>query len=88
MLQRCISLLYFASLLNGQSRIELLRRAANFYNDVTSFDVKGNATAKVPGTSWQITYDSETEAAQPQFIPVGLRGASIDRKSTRLNSSH
>jgi peroxiredoxin len=88
MLKRYLVLLCFAALLYGQSRIELLRRAANFYSDQSSFDVKGSATAKIPGTSWQITYDSETEAAQPQFIPVGPRGASLQAVTTVGNFRH
>ncbi len=86
MLNRCLALLAFAaSMLDGQSRLELLRRAANFYNNLDSVDVKGYATARVPGTSWEITYDAETEAAQPKFIPVGLRASSMQVVTTVSN---
>jgi hypothetical protein len=64
MLQRFLAVLYLsAAMVNGQSRIDLLRRVVAFYNDQGSFDVKGVATAEVPGTSWQFTYDLETEGA-------------------------
>lgn len=82
---RCVALLAFALVLHGQSSADLLRRAANFYNNLDSFHVVGYAKARLPGTSWQVTYDVETEAAQPKFIPLGLRRASMQAVSTVKN---
>src|SRR5215469_15633419 len=54
MLKRCAPLLYLAAaMVNGQSRTDLLRRAAEFYRNLNSFDVKGVASARVPNSSWQ-----------------------------------
>ncbi|HEX3877955.1 MAG TPA: TlpA disulfide reductase family protein [Bryobacteraceae bacterium] len=86
MLKRYLVLLSFAAAVaHGQSRVDLLRRASNYYNDQGSFDVKGVTTAKAPGTSWQFTYDFETEAAQPRFIPVGLRRNSMQAVMSTSN---
>jgi peroxiredoxin len=86
MLKRCATLLYFAvAMANGQSRIDLLRRAGEFYRNQDSFDVKGVASARVPDSSWRLTYDIEIEAAQPRFIPVGVRRNSMQGVITTGN---
>ena len=72
-------------MVNGQSRIDLLRRAAEFYQNQSSFHVKGVASARVPHSSWQLTYDLEVEAAQPRFIPEGLRRTSLQAVTTTGN---
>ncbi len=77
-----VSLCFAAAMVNAQSRIDLLRHAAEFYQKQSSFHVKGVASARAPNSSWQITYDLEVEAAQPRFIPEALRGSSLQAVTT------
>ena len=71
----------------AQSRVDLLQRVANHYNNADTFDVKGTASAVIPGTSWRVTYDFETEGAQPSFLPISLRKASIQVISLVANAT-
>lgn len=66
----------------AEPRGDLLRRVADHYRSASSFEVKGTATALVPGTSWRASYDFDTEAAQPSFLPLSLRTASMQFVST------
>lgn len=61
----------------AQSRVDLLQQVADHYRNATSFDVKGTASAVVPGTSWRVSYDFDTEGAQPTFVPLSVRTASM-----------
>lgn len=61
----------------AQSRVDLLKQVADHYNNADTFDVKGTASALMPGTSWRVTYDFETEGAQPNFLPISLRKPSM-----------
>lgn len=74
-----------ASTLPAQSRIDLLQKVANHYKNADSFDVKGSASALIPGTSWRVTYEFETEGAQPSFLPINLRKPSI-QATTRVGN--
>jgi peroxiredoxin len=74
MLRTLVVLLAFAaSSLAAQSRLDLLHRVADHYNNADTFDVKGTASALIPGTSWRATYDFESEGAQPGFLPLNVR---------------
>ncbi len=85
-LKRLAAFLCFAvAIASGQSRIDLLRRAAQFYHHQSSFEVKGVASARAPNSSWQLSYELEIEAAQPRFIPEGLRGSSLQSVTTTRN---
>ena len=78
MLKSCVVLLAFgASSLFAQSRVDLLQRVADRFNNANSFDVKGTASAVMPGSSWRATYEFETEGAQPAFLPLSVRGPSM-----------
>jgi peroxiredoxin len=66
----------------AQSRVDLLQRAANYYSNLNSFDIKGTASALVPGTSWRVSYKFETEGAQPAFLPLSLHAPSMQVIST------
>ncbi|UWZ82348.1 TlpA family protein disulfide reductase [Occallatibacter riparius] len=66
-----------ASSLAAQSRVDLLKQVADHYNNSDSFSVKGTASALMPGSSWRVTYDFDTEGAQPAFLPLDLRKPSI-----------
>src|ERR1700728_2740003 len=68
--------------LSGQSRLDLLRRVSNFYNGLDSFDIKGQATAKIAGANWQVAYDVETAAAQPRFVPLEVHSSKMQVVST------
>jgi peroxiredoxin len=68
-----LSLFLSASTLAAQSRVDLLHRVADRYTNAESFDVKGTASALYPGSSWRISYEFETEGAQPGFLPIGVR---------------
>jgi peroxiredoxin len=61
----------------AQSRIDLLQRVADRFNNANSFDVKGTASAVIPGSSWRATYEFETEGAQPAFLPLSARAPSM-----------
>ncbi|MGB7167745.1 MAG: TlpA disulfide reductase family protein [Acidobacteriaceae bacterium] len=83
MLRSCLILMAFsASSLLAQSRVDLLQRVANHFKNADSFDVKGTASADIPGSSWRASYDFETEAAQPVFLPLSVRGPSMQQIST------
>jgi cytochrome c biogenesis protein CcmG, thiol:disulfide interchange protein DsbE len=82
MMRSCLALLAFgASSLFGQSRVDLLQRVASHYENADSFDVRGTASALIPGSSWEVSYDFETEAAQPWFVPLNTRGPSMQEIS-------
>jgi peroxiredoxin len=70
-------LAFGASSLFAQSRIDLLERVADRFNNTNSFDVKGAASAVIPGSSWRVTYEFETQGAQPVFLPLSVRGPSM-----------
>jgi hypothetical protein len=74
MFKPCIVLLAFgASSLFAQSRVDLVQRVADRFKNANSFDVKGTASAVIPGSSWRATYDFETQGAQPAFLPLTVR---------------
>jgi peroxiredoxin len=74
----CTALLAFgASSLFAQSRVDLLQRVADRFNNANGFDVMGTASADIPGSSWRATYEFETQAAQPAFLPLSVRGPSM-----------
>jgi peroxiredoxin len=78
MLKRCVVLLAFgASSLFAQSRVDLLRQVADRFQNANSFNVKGNASAVIPGSSWRATYEFETQGAQPAFLPLSVRDPSM-----------
>ncbi len=64
-------------------RSQLLRQAGDFYGKLETSDVKGYASAKLPG--WQISVDVETVAAQPQFLPFGKRSSAPRQMSSFSN---
>jgi len=64
------------------SRIGLLQKVEERFRNANSFDVKGTASAVIPGSSWRITYEFETEGAQPSFLPLSVRGPSMRVRST------
>jgi len=80
-----VSLLFAASSLVAQSRVDLLQRVANHYGNADSFDVKGTASALIAGTSWRATYEFETEGAQPGFLPLEVRKPSVQVTSRVSN---
>lgn len=83
MLKSCVGLLAFgASSLLAQSRVELLQGVANHFENANSFDVKGIASAAIPGSSWRGTFEFETQGAQPAFLPLSVRGPSLKVIST------
>jgi peroxiredoxin len=83
MFKSCVVLLVFgASSLLAQSRVDLLQRVADRFKNANSFDVKGTASAVIPGSSWRATYDFETQGAQPAFLPLSVRGPSLQVIST------
>lgn len=73
MRKTALALLLSSSCLGAQSRIELLQRVAEHYKNANTFAVKGTATAPIAGTSWQVSYDYNTEGAQPAFLPLDVR---------------
>ncbi len=77
-MRTCAAILVFGtSSLVAQSRLDLLQRVAEHYGNATSFEVKGAASAVVPGTSWRVSYDFDTEGAQPTFLPLSIRKPSL-----------
>ena len=61
----------------SQSPLDLLQRVADHYRNALSYEVKGTASAPVPGTSWRVSYDFDTEAASPGFLPLTVRKPSM-----------
>lgn len=83
MLRFCVVLLAFlGSPLAAQSRAPLLQRVADRFENANSFSVKGVSSAALPGSSWRVAIDFETEGAQPAFLPLNARGPSIEVIST------
>ena len=76
-----VLLLCAASSLPAQSRVDLLQRVANHYSNSDSFDVKGTTSALFPGSHWRVTYQFETEGAQPAFLPLSVRKPSLQAVS-------
>lgn len=82
MLRSSLLLLAFAATsLTAQSRVDLLKQVQQHYQNADTFDVKGTASAPISGTSWQVSYDFETVAAQPSFLPISVRKPSIQSVS-------
>jgi peroxiredoxin len=78
MLKFCVVLLVIgASSLSAQSRIDLMQRVADRFKNTSSFDVKGTASAVIPGSSWRATYAFETQGAQPAYLSLSVRGPSM-----------
>jgi hypothetical protein len=74
----CVTVLVLGSSSTfAESPADLLQRVADHYRNATSFEVKGTASALVPGTSWRVSYDFETEGAQPAFLPLSVRTSSM-----------
>jgi peroxiredoxin len=65
------------SITSAEPRIDLLQRVEHHFNNATSFDIMGIASATIPGSSWRATYEFETQGAQPAFLPLSLRGPSL-----------
>jgi peroxiredoxin len=83
MVRTCLFLLALATTsLSAQSRVDLLERVANHYKNADSFVVKGTASALIPGTSWRVSYEFDTEGAQPNFLPLDVRKPSMQVVST------
>lgn len=62
----------------AQSPIELVRRAALFYNSFQIVEIRGNVTEPIAGTSWQVSYEDTAWRAQPNFIPSDIRASAMD----------
>lgn len=77
-----VLLVFGASFLHAQTRIDLLQRIADRFKNASSFDVKGTASAVIPGSSWRATYNFETQGAQPAFLPLSVRSPSLQVIST------
>ncbi len=54
----------------AQTPKELLRHVAAHYSSAQTYQVKGTASALLPGTSWQIVYHFEAQGMQPTFLPL------------------
>lgn len=67
---------------SDDSRIDLLKRVEQRFKNANSFDVMGTASAAIPGSSWRATYQFETQGAQPAFLPLSVRGPSMQEIST------
>jgi hypothetical protein len=78
-------LLAFGASSVSQSRVDLLQQVADRYKNANSFDVKGSASSVIPGTSWRVTYEFETQGAQPAFLPLNIRGPSMKVVSRVFN---
>ena len=75
MLKCFISLALTAFVLQGQSSEDLVRRSAAFYRGLDSFDIKGSASADIPGTSWRVFVAVETAAAAPSLLPSAMHAS-------------
>jgi peroxiredoxin len=64
------------------SRIDLLKRIEQRFKNANTFDVKGSASAVIPGSSWRETYEFETQGAQPAFLPSSVRSPFMRELST------
>jgi peroxiredoxin len=62
---------------SGDPRTYLLEKVEQHFKNANSFDVKGTASAAIPGSSWRATYEFETQGAQPAFLPLSVRGPSM-----------
>jgi peroxiredoxin len=88
MIRLCIAVVAFgASALVAQTPAELLQRIADRFNHADTFHVRGTASAPVPGTSWRARYEFESEGAQPGFLPLSARQASMQVISTASHFS-
>jgi peroxiredoxin len=70
MLRKCIVLILSAGFAHAQSRVDLLQRVAQHYQTAENFEVKGTASALLPGTSWKVSYSFDTQGIQPAFLPL------------------
>lgn len=52
----------------GESRMDLLQNVELRFKHPRSFDVKGTASAAIPGSSWRATYEFETEGVELVFL--------------------
>jgi cytochrome c biogenesis protein CcmG, thiol:disulfide interchange protein DsbE len=78
-----LALLAFgASAVYAQSPADLINLVADHFNKANTFVVKGTASAAIPGSSWRVSYEFDTEGAQPKFLPLSVR-----RPSTHVISS-
>jgi len=68
MFRSCIVLILFAGSALAQSRVDLLQRVAHRYESADSFEVKGTASAHLPGTSWKVSYSFDAQGMQPAFF--------------------
>lgn len=59
--------------------MDLLQRVKDRFKNANTFDIKGTASAAVPGSSWRANYEFETQGAQPAFLPLS---AHSDRSCT------
>ncbi|MDE3200042.1 MAG: TlpA family protein disulfide reductase [Acidobacteriota bacterium] len=74
----CALLLIFAATaVSAESPMDQLKRTAEYYRTIDSFDVKGTVTANIPETSWQGTYEYETEGAQPRYLPMDVHSSTL-----------
>ena len=77
-MMRLLAVLFlFGNCAIAQSRIELLKNVERHYASANSFEVKGKAYALLPATSWRVTYDFDTQAMQPSFIPLNVHSAEM-----------
>jgi membrane protein implicated in regulation of membrane protease activity len=67
-----------AIILDAQSRVDLLQRAAVFYNGFQTVEIRGEVIQRLTGTSWQISYEDRAWRAQPKLIPAGIRTPATD----------
>lgn len=77
MIRSCIVLILFAGSALAQSRVELLQRVAHHYGSANSYEVKGTASALMPGTSWKVSYNFDTHGMQPAFLPIDVHTSSM-----------
>jgi peroxiredoxin len=77
-----VLLTFGATTLPAQSPADLINLVADHFNNANTFLVKGTASAAIPGSSWRVSYEFDTEGAQPTYLPLSVRAPSIRVVST------
>src|SRR5215472_13012668 len=78
MYRTALAMVFFSSALFAQSLQELLRKTADNYRKLDSFEMRGHLTSAMPGASWSFRCDAVTAAAGPKFVPPESPWPSFD----------
>ena len=70
-MRELVLVLVFSVSMGAQSPEQVLRKTAQFYQDLDSYEIKGHLTTTIPESTWSFQIETISVAAGKKFVPPG-----------------